>query len=233
MNRNSGKYRKRRKRLIVNIFKAEIKHLKNKFFMQEKICYEENIINRSIGTKCNWPKLYYDKRFTKKVIKSFSEMKQELFMLECFAQIGEVDTKLGLANGILERDPIRNVELIEYLATLPITYFVNADFNRRLIRDFMDEIVPDAIRLDVAHGGYQSGDVVFRIEQIWDVVKNKIEDKLTTQQALVYVEKNKVEECMKLFKKGNMQNNSSKVRMIVDAYMFCCFLDKINKYIDE
>ena len=70
--------------------------------------------------------------------------------------------------GVLERDPMRNVELIEYFMTLPMNCFADKNYDRKIIRSYMSDIVPDAIRLDYNHRGRQSADNAYRIQLEWD-----------------------------------------------------------------
>ena len=149
------------------------------------------------------------------------------------AQIGELNTANSLHYGVLERDPMRNVEFIEFCMSLPLTCFVNQDYDRRLVRDFMHDIVPKEIRLDVAHRGRQSGDNEYRICQAWDTNLPKLKETLYQGRISRYLDADKVKQYFSVLEKKDFQHDFMEMRMIVDAYMHGLYLEELDAYLNK
>lgn len=70
-------------------------------------------------------------------------------------QIGEAEVKFSLETGIIPRDPTRDKRLIELVLSLPLEQFVQQGCSRRLVRQYMADIIPQMIISDEFHRGRQ------------------------------------------------------------------------------
>ena len=197
--------------------------------------FKKNDIYRNCVTRREFEGVYHiKKRFYKEInhnfpFKNLKRMRQEIYMVNACAQIGEIETKSSLYSGILERDPMRNVEFIEFVMSLPVSCFVSREYDRRLVREFMEGIVPEEIRMDVAHRGRQSGDNEYRIESVWDRYLDQMKQVLYSDQVLHFLDQERIEEYFKVLEKGNFGDQFMEMRMLVDAYLFGMFLQKISE----
>ena len=105
--------------------------------------------------------------------------------------IGMYQTKDSLYHGILTRDPSRDKRMIELCLKLPYKCFAWNGTERRLVRDYLDDIVPDEIRLVNKKRGRQSGDAVIRFDTIglpdgnktWDALIDKLSEYFNMDEA--------------------------------------------------
>lgn len=79
--------------------------------------------------------------------------------------LGEIATKMSLATGVLIRDPFQSVDILEFCADVPMEMFVHGGVERWLIRENMQEYVPDAILHNYGFRGKQSADWLFRLQK--------------------------------------------------------------------
>lgn len=80
---------------------------------------------------------------------------------ENFRHYGEFALKHSLYSGVILRDPTRDKRMIEFVKTCPYRLFFSNGYKRRLIREFMFDIMP--IGFFSKHPvGVQSADVKFR-----------------------------------------------------------------------
>jgi len=94
-------------------------------------------------------------------------------------QMAESETKFGLRYKILQRDPTRDVRLIECCYNFPIDAFNFKGYTRTLIKEGLKDIVPREV-LQSRVKGVQGGDFLFRIKNEWEsqinIVKLQIEE---------------------------------------------------------
>lgn len=222
------RYRGSRKRFIKLFLKLHLEYFTWYFKKGEKDMYANNITRREVGEK-------YDltKRFRKMIHRfptaNMQGMREEIFMLDACAQIGSLETSSSLYTGILERDPMRNVEFIEFCMTIPMECFNNARYDRRLVREFMHDIVPPAIRLNVAYRGKQSADNEYRISLQWEDYLPRMEQELGRERVLRYLSAEKIREYIDRLDPENFSEQFIDMRMIVDAYLFALYLKELER----
>lgn len=128
-----------------------------------------------------------------------SEQEHKNFMsdLRIFQHLGLYDTKLGLAHGIILRDPTKDKRMIEFCMSLPMECFVNHGVERRMVREYMEDIVPQSIREDVSHRGLQSADFVFRLNKKWDEWKGDVLNLLSNPSLNRFLDRDRLEKLRK------------------------------------
>lgn len=81
--------------------------------------------------------------------------------------LGELDTKLGLATGVVLRDPTRDPRMLEFCATLPYHFFAYKGTPRWLIRGNFTNLLPADILDNYMRYGVQNSDWIQRIRRDW------------------------------------------------------------------
>ena len=92
-----------------------------------------------------------------------------------FSQKGEVTTKHSLVSGTILRDPCMDKRLIEFCMSLPVEQFCHNGISRRLVREYLEGIVPDHI-IKVDDYGYQSADMIKKVERNWKQVSVEMKE---------------------------------------------------------
>lgn len=91
--------------------------------------------------------------------KQFENSVVSTFVLQL---MGLYETKDSLDTGVLVRDPTRDKRILELCLKLPYERFAWDGQDRRLVREYMKDYIPDEIRLVSRHRGRQSGDALLR-----------------------------------------------------------------------
>lgn len=100
----------------------------------------------------------------------------------------------SLEQGCLQLDPTLSVEMVELCMALPDECFVKNGVERRLIRDYMKDLLPPIIT-DMRKGyGVQASDFYFRINRDWDQLKGDVMNILRDPLIYEYLDKAEVDE---------------------------------------
>ena len=81
-----------------------------------------------------------------------------------FRQIGDNETRMSLYAGVLIKDPTRDVDLLEWCLRLPAEQFNKNCTNRRLIYDYLADLMTPEILDQRLPKGRQSADEFYRLE---------------------------------------------------------------------
>lgn len=87
-----------------------------------------------------------------------------------YTYLGELDTKAGLAHGIVLRDPTRDKRMLEFCYQLPYHYFAYHGTPRWLIRNNLRDILPTQLLDDWLRYGVQNSDCNQRIARDFDTL---------------------------------------------------------------
>ena len=218
-----------RKRFFKIVARSYAKYYKGFFNKDTEKFYKDTVARADVGEKNGIGKRYFDRISQYRPFNTIKMMHEDTYILMACAQIGETETKNCLTYGIMDRDPMRNVRLIEFLCTLPMRCFANEKYDRRLIREFMEGIIPDSVRLD-ANRGRQSGDNAYRVSQSWNAMIGEIKRQLFSEKALQYLDKEKLQDTFSRLEGKSLEEYEMDMRMIVDAYLFVLFLNKLDQY---
>ena len=82
---------------------------------------------------------------------------------------GEINTKESLMTGVLSRDPCRDKRLNEFCMSLPIEQFCYHGISRRLVREYLEGIVPDHV-IKKERYGCQSADMMLQVQKNWKTI---------------------------------------------------------------
>lgn len=115
--------------------------------------------------------------------KSSAEKKHFVINPYYMQHMGVECTKYGLYHGIVIRDPSADKRMLELCLRLPYKCFASDGVERRLVREYLKDYLPDKIRCEVIRRGRQSQDAALRMEKYsfpdgkepWDKITDKIE----------------------------------------------------------
>ncbi len=184
--------------------------------------YENKRLSRYYHTK---------KRFRKEKINAnprtptMREARQDMYLKRALSQIGEIETKLSLAAGILIKDPTRSKEMIQFCCELPESQFVHHGVERRLIREYMKEEIPSKI-LDVTlrKKGVQSADFVFKVDRDRERIYKELKHILRDSEAKHYIDVLLYEKDLTVFLETLEENQSSEVTKLLYTGLMLHFL---------
>lgn len=100
----------------------------------------------------------------------FSFIKRYMYDKPALRQISEMEVALSLETGVIHRDPTRDPRLIELVLSLPLKVFVREGRARRLVRDYMKDLIPESIAQDEFHRGRQGVGGSDYIEKNWNTI---------------------------------------------------------------
>ena len=113
-----------------------------------------------------------------------------------YIQKGFYYTCQGLQYGYLQLDPTLTVEMVELCLSLPNECFVHNGTERRLIRDYMKELIPYPIIDDKKKFGVQAADFAYRVNRDWDQVKDSVYDILSEPVLREYLDGEKLDKLL-------------------------------------
>ncbi len=197
------------------------------FDKNKKNYYNRNVTQRSVGEKYNLLKRFQKNNMHYYPFKTMDKMRQDFYMVKANAQIGELDVKGSLMYGILLRDPMRTVPVINMCFKLPITCFAAEDYDRRLLREGMKGIVPDEILSDMFHRGRQSGDNRYRVSRDLPQMITDIKNVIYSPLTMHFLDKNKLDEIWNRVSKEFDKASDDNVLLLEDIYSFGLYLEKM------
>ncbi len=151
-------------------FKALIKGLFKKEEVKEDL-FEDNIVNVETAKKLGITSK--DERLKAETGEMFEnitykDIRRLAAGTTAFAHIGDAETGLSLKNGIIPRDPTRDIRIYEFCASIPLKCFVNEKAEtRRLVRHYCSDLLPKSFLPENAPRGMQSSDSLDRVANKW------------------------------------------------------------------
>mgnify|MGYP003307671659 CR=1 FL=1 len=98
-----------------------------------------------------------------------------LYKKAILTYLGELDTKMGLATGIVIRDATRDARILQFCADLPHYLFAYKGIPRWLIRGNFTDLLPPVLLEDWIRYGVQNSDWLLRIKRDWSVLHPNLE----------------------------------------------------------
>ncbi|AGX43808.1 asparagine synthase-related protein [Clostridium saccharobutylicum] len=147
--------------------------------------------------------------------KNIKELRQYFLDPVMLTQIGNIESKMSLAHGIVQRDPTKDKRVVEFCLSLPIDQFVRNGEERLLIKRAMKEILPDKIRLNSFTKGLQSADWIQRLLPKQKYICDKLEEVIKDEESRKYLDIEKLKKQLKHLKVNSIDNNVIDMRMII------------------
>jgi asparagine synthase (glutamine-hydrolysing) len=226
-------YKIRRYKISKAAIKAVIPYKFTKFASERRNRnndrFEDSPINPELLKKWNVETRFDEKQIDLKTYPSLDLNEANTFRVNFvgFSHLGAIETKIGLAHGIMQRDPTRDKRVIEFCLSLPSDQYVRDGMERHLIRRSMEGILPDKVRLNVSKRGLQSADWIQRIIPEWESMCDTLEIQLNDSEIMQYVNVNKIKKELSSMRDCLDEKKKFRIRMLIITYILDNFIKKI------
>jgi len=111
--------------------------------------------------------------------------------------------------------------------SLPYEQFVQKDIDRRLVKEYLKEYLPDYHIKNYWEKGLQSADMCHRLNKSWNKIYNELIDIFSDESCLIFVNREEVKKKLIKYKDGINEQNEAEVQMIlyyahlIQFYQFC------------
>lgn len=191
--------------------------------------FDEVLANEELLRKYNTKERFKKAKLNLSGEENFSVRKYRPFMFykEALSQIGIMETKSSLVNGVLIKDPTRDKRIIEFCLSLPPEQFVKDGDQRRLIKVYMKGYVPEQILDDsMRHKGMQSADMIFRLQKRWSEIYPELKELLQSEVALEYLNQEKTKDLLENIRKPDENVNEGDVTGSIYIAILVKFIQK-------
>ncbi|MGL5821232.1 MAG: asparagine synthase-related protein [Sarcina sp.] len=202
------------------ISELDIKNFQKKSIVKDELLKEFEVIESLIRK---------DLFIIKECKYSWNESRPFIVNKLAFRQLAELETKVGLREGIIIRDPTRDKNIIEFCLSLSIEAFYFNGKGRLLIREAVQDLVPDEIRLNYQKRGVQSSDLIERIKQDKVHFMKLMEYILKSEVSKEYLDLEQINILIEfLTKKDFFYATRNNVTKLISIYTFIKYKETIN-----
>ena len=117
---------------------------------------------------------------------NFKAFSRYMYDKNALRQVGEAEVKYSLETGIIPRDPTRDKRVIELVLSLPLERFVSGGQERRLVRQYMKDVIPEKIAGDEFHRGRQGMGCRRIMYEQWDEISAELGKAFALKKAEEY-----------------------------------------------
>lgn len=126
------------------------------------------------------------------ILDTRKQQKGFTFMPLVYQHMGFYNTYSSLKYGVLSLDPTLTKDMIEFCLQLPMECYVHNGKERRLIRDYMEGLVPKEILENHTGRGIQAADFAYRVNRDWNSIKEQVNDILQEPLLMKYLDEEKL-----------------------------------------
>lgn len=159
-------------------------------------------------------------------IKPLEKDKTVIYHKISLSQIGELETKSSLKNGLIIRDSTRDRRIYELILSFPSDQFVRDGITRRLVREYLKGIVPEFILRDDYRRGLQSADWYYRLNKRWKEIYLDIKENILDETLSYYIDQDYVECLLESIENGVNDDNEDIVRVLIYLSIVSVFIKK-------
>lgn len=141
-----------------------------------------------------------------KFIQSETDYHHMVYTKSIFSYLGIAETKMGLYNGIIIRDPTTSVDIVNFCYSLPFELFSYNGVPRYLIRGFMYDYLPREILYPYDKAGIQNADWLMRLGSRSEEVYSILSNELINDSLEAYTDQNKLKSFLKEKRPFDMEN---------------------------
>ncbi len=187
--------------------------------LHPKISFENALTKESLLKKYNLRDVYLkrERKYGGDNVCSKEQWKRSVYMPSSFQQVSYANAHFELESGLITRDPTRDKRIIELCISMPISCFADGKYERRLITDYMKDIVPNHIIRQIYKRGLQSADYIKRIE-VYTPDKSSFIKNYSSEKLYNYLDKEKLDTLCFDPKDSNISNSL----YALSLYYFLC-----------
>lgn len=176
----------------------------------------ENLLKKEDKKKYNLkhPALKHQKKYGSNAFVTKKQKNNFFIMSPAFTQKGFYYTHLCLLHHFIQLDPSLTVEMVEFCLSLPLECFVHNGIERRLCRDYLKDLIPNAITDMNKPRGIQAYDIHFRVNRDFDKHKEHIFKLLDNPLLKEYLDEKKLDTMIKELKENAVKHNLDKTQAV-------------------
>lgn len=190
----------------------------------------ESLVNETLIVETKQGKRFKKLFYSGFPIRTWKRLHNNIYYRLSHAQISEIGTKSSLTYGVLQYDPLCDVDFINLCSSLPVWCFSNNRYDRRLVRDYLDDIVPDSIRLEVKMRGVQSADNSYRVKEAYNEYKLEVESTVCSDEYSQYIDQDAVVGLINRIDQADLLECENDVRLLMNAFSFCKYVKKLREF---
>lgn len=143
-----------------------------------------------------------------------------------YTYMGEYETKLGLAAGVIIRDPTKDVRILEFCYHLPYELFAHRGVPRWLIRENMRDVLPKKLLDNWMRYGVQNSDWFLRIMRDWEKLQPFMLADISQDNATYYINREKAMESIYEMKEIPEELAEKQMMYLIQLCVLSRFLQK-------
>ncbi len=131
---------------------------------------------------------------------TFQRENSYVYDMISLAHVSDTETRFSLRYGMQTLDVTRDIRIIEFCLGLPMECFCSCDptpSTRRLVRVYLEDLLPKEILAEMAPRGRQSADSVERLQSAWPRVQAELERVCLSPEMLRMADEQKVRQMLK------------------------------------
>jgi asparagine synthase (glutamine-hydrolysing) len=158
----------------------------------------------------------------------FRQARKARLTMRMLSMIGELFTKMGLATGVIFRDPTSEKRVYELCLNLPLSCFVNDTRTRRVATEYMTDMLPPEIYQNQTQYGSQSADWIDRLLLHWPEVYDQLERACLSPAMAAYVDRDKLRAFLDDNREGADPTKSLETLALLRACMTSYYLQDLS-----
>jgi len=162
----------------------------------------------------------------------YNKYRNYIYYKNALSQIGEFETKSSLRTGVMIIDPTKTDDLIELCLKMPMENFASNGHDRRLVREYMKENLPDKI-INNHKPGLQSADLSKRIEKYQYIIKKELLEIVNTDLAKELLDYEKIIKDIENLELIMENEENGKIYSILFSILSIKFLKKNSNSFDR
>ncbi len=188
------------KHYMKELYKFYLKPNKKENYLDDVYLSDEKI--SELGIKKDDERLIVNAGSSKHYTLPFQKLRRKILSEEIFAHSSEYDTAFSLKNGMVLRDPARDIRIQEFCSAIPIECFVNGVPERkRLVRYYCADLIPSEFLPENAPRGIQASDWCERIIGKWDLLYPQVKELVMTGSVRKFLNWEKVVKMVEQYEK--------------------------------
>lgn len=147
-----------------------------------------------------------------------------LYLRAAFTYLGELETKAGLAYGMMLRDPTKDMRILSFCYHLPYHLFAYQGTPRWLIRNHCKDLLPASILNQWLRYGVQNSDCHTRLIRDWSTLSPALKEQLSSKRLSPYINTNTVNDYLNQTMKALSATDEPTVEYLAILKVLDCFL---------